>query len=142
MSFSDIGITSRSLTTSGPSWAAEFPVDTSSITLDADACLARYPDGVVPSGAVLGLVTATRRYAPYDNAFDADPATAGQQSDGRDIAAGHLVGAKTVRAGKHVDAALYYKGRIFADLLPANSGLDAAAQADLAGRIRYDRVGA
>lgn len=142
MSFSDVGLTSNSLVSSGPSWAAEFPVDAPSITLDADLCLAVYTDGVVPSGATLALVTATSRYGPYNDAVDTDPATAGQQGDGREVARGHLIGAKTVRAGSHVGAALYYKGRVFEDLLPANSGLDAAAMTDLSGTIRYDRVGA
>jgi hypothetical protein len=233
-SFSDTALTSSSLVTSGPSWAAEFPIDNESITLDADLCLAVYTDGVVPSGAVLAQVTATERYGPYAGTTDevqtvteggsgltsftltfsgqttgaiaagataaavqtalealsnigagnvrvtgsaggpytvafigdladanvaqmtATPTggsgtvtvattTAGGaevSGDGRGVAAGHLVGAKTVRAGNHVDASLYYKGRVYEDLLPANSGLDDPAKADLSGKIRYSRVGA
>lgn len=63
-------------------------------------------------------------------------------SNGMQIARGHLLSGAFVRAGKHVAAALYYKGRIFEDLLPANGGFDANAKADLANFIVYDRIGA
>lgn len=233
MSFNDIGLSSTSLVTRGPGWAAEFPVDTESITLDADLCLAVYTDGIVPSGAVIAQNTTTKRYGPYAGsteevqtvteggsgltsftltfkgqvtgaiaaaataatvqtalealstidvgdvvvtgsnggpytvtfggklantdvpALTATPtggsgtvtiattaaggATTG--SGGAQTAAGHLVGAKTVRAGKHCDGSLYYKGRVYRDLLPANSGLDDRAAAALTA-IRYSKVGA
>lgn len=235
MSHNDIGLSSTSLVTRGPGWAAEFPVDTESITLDADLCLAVYTDGIVPSGAVLAQNTTTERYGPYAGSteevqtlteggtgltsftitFDGDTtasldddATAAEVqaalealdsigegnvtvtggplasgaftvtfvgdlantnvsamtttptggsgtvvvatgtaggattgSGGAQTAVGHLVGSKTVRAGKHCDGALYYKGRVYRDLLPANSGLDDRAVAALTS-IRYSKVGA
>lgn len=36
-----------------------------SIMLDGPSCLARFPDGVVPSGTCLGKITATGKYGPY-----------------------------------------------------------------------------
>ncbi len=63
-------------------------------------------------------------------------------SSGSETAKGFLVGAKQVRAGRHVDAALYYRGRVYSDLLPTNGGFDAQAQAELAPQIYFDKVGA
>lgn len=233
MSFSDIGLVTDSFITRGPSWAAQFPVDTESITLDADLCLAVYTDGVVPSGAVIAQNTTTKRYGPYAGSTEevqtvteggsgltsftltfsgqttdaiAAGATAAQVqaalealsnigvgnvavtgsaggpftvtfggalantdvaqmtatptggtgtvtvattaaggattgSSGAQTPAGHLVGTKVVRAGHHTDGALYYKGRVYRDLLPANSGIDDRAVAALTS-IRYSKVGA
>lgn len=233
----DVALTRTTLLSGGPSWAAEFPVDVAPITLDADLVLAAFPSGLIPSGTVLGLVTATKRHGPYGGttdevqtvtitgaptggtftltysgqttaaiAYNATAATvqsalealsniapgdvvvtgsaggpwtvtfagtladtnvaqltssgagltggtspavahatttaggADAVSDGREVAKGHLLEDRIVRAGMHVDAALYYKGRIFEDRLPAGTLLDANAKADLT-RIRYDRVG-
>jgi hypothetical protein len=36
-----------------------------SVMLDGATCLARFPDGVVPSGTCLGKITATGKYGPY-----------------------------------------------------------------------------
>lgn len=65
---------------------------TPSGTLDVSAFTPaiHYPNGYIPSGIVLGRITATGLLAPYDNAFDADPVTAGQQGDGRETAVGLL----------------------------------------------------
>lgn len=232
--YSDPGLTTRTLTARGPSWAGEFPVDVQQVTLDATLCLAAFTDGVVPSGTVLGQVTATGRYAPYGGTTDEvqtvtvggsgltsftltfsgqttasidDAATAADvqaaledlsnigegnvlvtgsaggpwtvrfvgdlldtnvaqmtstptggtgtvtvatttaggadgASNGTEVAQGHLLQDRFIRTGHNVDAALYYKGRVFEDALPATSRLDANAKADLADRIRYVRLGA
>ncbi|MET7395612.1 hypothetical protein ABZS66_19190 [Dactylosporangium sp. NPDC005572] len=239
--YSDIGLTKTSGVTGGPSWAGEFPVDVAPITLDADAFLAVFTDGYVPSGVVIAKVTATGRYAPYGGSSEevqtvtitgtptggtytltfngqttaAIPynATAAQVktalealstigagnvttaggphpgtavtvtfvgtlantnvaqmtansagltggstptvtvttttaggtelgSAGTETARGHLLNDRQVRAGKHVDAALYYRGRVYEDLLPAGSLFDENARADLAASIYYDKVGA
>jgi hypothetical protein len=229
----DIGLTERTFITTGPSWVADFLIDTESITLDADLCLAVYTDGVVPSGAVIAQDTTTERYGPYAgsteevqtiteggsgltsyvlHALGADtaavpagathdqvqaaleaassigegnvlvtgsaggpyqvqfvgdlantdvpqmtatptggtgtvtittgtPGGATTGSGGLQTPAGHLLGAKHVRAGHHVDGALYYKGRVYRDLLPDNSGIDDRAVAALT-HIRYSKVGA
>jgi hypothetical protein len=62
-------------------------------------------------------------------------------SNGTEVARGHILGTATVRAGKHVPFALYYKGEVLLDRLPTGSLIDAAAQADLT-QIVYTRVGA
>lgn len=233
--YDDLALTSTTKRGRGQSWAAEFPVDCRPITLDADLVLARYTDGVIPSGALLGLNATTGRYGPYGGTSDeqqtltitgtptggtwtatyagqttsaiaynasaaavqaalealstvgegnvtvtgsaggpytvtfagdlantnvaqmttadslsggTDPAvavattTAGGAdiaSDGTQVARGHLVSSAYVRAGKHVAGALYYKGRVYRDLLPSDSGLDDNAVADLTA-IVYDKV--
>ncbi|GIF08665.1 hypothetical protein [Actinoplanes siamensis] len=239
--YSDLGVTKTIRRAGGPTWAGEFPVDCAPITLDADAVLAVYPDGNIPSGACLALNTATGRHVPYGgsaeevqtvtvtggptggtytltfggqttagipyNATAAQVRTAlealstigagnvatsggphpgtpitvtfqgtlantnvaqmtasgasltggttpavtvatatGGGTDlgagGSETAKGFLLDDKQVRAGRHVDAALYYRGRVYSDLLPANSGFDAQAAAELSPNIYIDKVGA
>ena len=232
--YSDLSLTTTLVTTGGPGWAGEFPCDIAPITLDADLTLAAFPDGVIPSGTVLGKVTATGRHAPYGGSSDevqtiteggsgltsytltysgqttasisptataaevqaalealsnigvgdvtvtgsasgpytvtfggalantnvaqmtATPTggtgtvtiattTAGAAdlgSGGTETARGHLLNDRVVRAGKHVDAALYYRGRVYEDLLPSSSGFDEQARVELSPNIYYDKVGA
>jgi hypothetical protein len=239
--YSDIGLTKSTGITGGPGWVADFPADCAPITLDADAVLAVFTDGYIPSGTVLAKVTATSRFAPYGGSSEevqqvaitgvptggtytltfngqtttAIPynATAAQVrtalealstigagnvtaaggphpgtaisvtftgtlantnvaqmtassagltggtspavavttttaggaetgTGGTETARGHLLNDRQVRAGKHVDAALYYRGRVYEDLLPAGGLFDENARADLAGSIYYDKVGA
>ncbi|MCX4470460.1 hypothetical protein OOK41_09090 [Micromonospora sp. NBC_01655] len=239
--YSDLGVTKTTRRAGGPTWAGEFPVDCAPITLDADAVLAVYADGIIPSGACLALVTATGRHAPYGGSTEevqsvaitgtptggtytltysgqttaAIPynATAAQVrtalealstigagnvttaggphpgsavtvtfvgalantnvaqmtanstaltggttptvtvstttgggtdtgSGGTEVAKGFLLNDRQVRAGRHVDAALYYRGRVYEDLLPSNGGFDAQARAELAPTIYFDKVGA
>lgn len=101
------------------------------ITLDGDAFLATFTDGIVPSGVVLGRVTATGLYAPYD----------GAAADGSEVAKGHLfttkeLGGTTAATVGNVSAALYWHGEVVEANLPVGHGLDAAAKADLP-QIRY-----
>ncbi|MGY5764978.1 head decoration protein [Brachybacterium sp. DNPG3] len=101
-----------------------------SITLDVAAFTAatHYPNGVIPSGTVLAVIAASGLYGPYDP--DAE--------DGRDTAAGHLFNSTPVRAGAtKLGAPLLDHGAVVESKLPAASGLDALAKADLAGQIRY-----
>lgn len=119
------------------------PGTTPSITLDVSAFTAatHYPNGYIPSGTVLGRITATGLYAPYDDAFDADPVTAGQQGDGREVAAGLLFASvkvpDTADTTKDVGGALKVHGFVDPDKLPIANGaagggfLDAAARNDL-----------
>lgn len=86
-----------------------------------------YPTGKIPSGIVLGRITASFLYGPYDPAA----------SDGRETAAGFLFNSTVVPAGAtRLGAPLLDHGAIDESELPANSGWDAAAKADLAGQIR------
>jgi hypothetical protein len=97
---------------------------TQSCTLDAALFTAgiHYPNGEIRSGTVLGRVTATGLYGPYDNAV----------VDGREVAAGLLFNTVRVRAADaRIGAPILEHGRVRVANLPANHGLDAAARADL-----------
>lgn len=65
MTFSDIGLARDTLSAGSMAWAADWPRDCRPGTLDATTALAKYPDGLVPSGACLGIITANKRYGPY-----------------------------------------------------------------------------
>ncbi len=107
---------------------------TDTVTLDLTLFTAatHFPNGEIRSGTVLARVTATGLYGPYDNAVDVDPVTAGQQSDGRDVARGHLFNTIRVRTGQtRAGAPLMTHGKVRVANLPANHGLDAPARADL-----------
>ena len=101
------------------------------VTLNGDLFAAGpFPDGRVPSGQVIGIVTATGLAGPYDNAA----------ADGREVAAGHLLNTEIVGAaagaGRRVSTAVVTHGVVNRNLLPAGAGLDAGAEADLK-HIRY-----
>lgn len=79
-----------------------------------------YPNGFIPSGIVLGKVTATGVYGPYDSTAE----------DGREVAAGLLFGSLTVR-GDRVASGMVEHGFVTAARLPIATGagaLDAAAR--------------
>ena len=99
------------------------PNETAGITLDVSKFTAatHYPDGYIPSGIVLGKVTATGLYGPYDNAA----------SDGRQTAAGILFSSLPVDGNTKIGGALVVHAFIDAAKLPANSGLDTAGRTDL-----------
>ena len=98
------------------------------VTLDTSAFTegTHYPSGFVPSGTVLGKITATGLYGPYNNGA----------SDGTEVAVGFLYSNTKMRAsGPDVGAPLLWHGAIKSANLPANSGLDANGRTDLAGRF-------
>lgn len=102
-----------------------------SITLDGDAFLTTFPTGIVPSGVVLGKVTATGLYRQYIDG----------NSDGTEVARGHLftttdLGGTTAGTVDKVAAALYWHGEVVEAKLPTGHGLNAAAKVDLA-QVRY-----
>lgn len=106
------------------SWlgSAHGTTECDTITLDGSAFLATWADGIVPSGVVLGKITATGLYAPYDNGA----------ADGTEVAAGILF--QTVDLGDDgIDspAALYWHGEVIEAKLPTDHGLDAGARTDL-----------
>jgi hypothetical protein len=89
-----------------------------------------FPNGFIPSGTVLGLITATGLYGPYDNAA----------SDGRQTAVGFLYSNTKVRTGgPDVGASIHWHGSVIAAALPIAStstgGLDAAGKTDLAAKF-------
>lgn len=115
--------------------------DTIGVTLAGDAFpTSQFPNGTVPSGTVLAFDTALGLHVPYDNAYDADTVTAGQQANGRDVARGHLLDSVSISAGRRVSAAMLDHGAVLRNFLPtlptAAGRLDAPAEADLP-RIRY-----
>ena len=101
-----------------------------SLTLDDDVflALAAFEDGIVPSGVVLGRVTASGLYVPYT-----DAATHGV---GSDTARYHLFTTKAIRAGGQTSGAGFWHGEVLVANLPADNGLTAAGRADLP-HIRY-----
>ena len=90
-----------------------------------------YPNGFVPSGMPVALITSgpgAGGYGPYNPAL-----TNGQQR-----LAGHLFSAVPVRdnAPATVGAALHWHGSVLVSRLPAGHGLDAAGIASIT-TIRY-----
>lgn len=100
------------------------PGDNPSATLDISKFSKddHYPNGYIPSGTVLGKVTASGLYGPYDPAA----------SDGTETAAGFLFG--SLKATAKPAGALVVHGFVNAPRLPFQTGkgsLDPAARADL-----------
>lgn len=105
------------------------------VTLDLTAFnAAQYANGFIPSGCVLGVITADDTYGPYD-------ATA---TDGREVAAGFLYGGVPVNAGSTIaGGTILREGEVKTNRLPFQTGqagrgyLDAGAQTDLAGHFLF-----
>lgn len=118
--------------------------DTIGATLNGDLFPpAAFPDGVIPSGTVLARVTTTNLWGPYDPNFDADPVAAGVQTDGRNVARGHLLDTTQIAPARRVSVAVMDHGAVLRNfmpgpaLLPTTAGrLDAAAETALS-RVRY-----
>ena len=101
-----------------------------SITIDFSLFTAgtHFPNGYLPSGLVLGVVTATGRYGPYSDAA----------GDGRTVARGFLFSSVYVNdAASRAAAALFWEGIVDTTELPAGHGLDANARTDLPS-IRFE----
>lgn len=107
------------------------PGTTPGVTLDISKfdSATHYPNGYIPSGVVIGLITATGLYGPYDP----------DGSDGRETATGILFGSLPVRTGStKVGGAQVVHGFVAESKLPFASAavgtegrLDAAAKVDL-----------
>lgn len=135
----DIGVFSQPFTAEDRSWLLSEPEDAYCPGLSLDIAkftqATHYPNGFIPSGTALGLVTATGLYGPYD-----DTAV-----DGRQAATGILFG--SIRAinplgyalAKVGAAQVVYSAVISVSRLPFNAGnaaagrgyIDTAGQADL-----------
>lgn len=126
----DISVSSTSYQVEKRSWLIPQPGAighgyTPSGTLDISAFTAgtHYPNGYIPSGVVLGRITATGLLGPYDDAA----------VDGRGTAVGLLYAATNVPAsGADVGCAYVAAFAVVKTAkLPANHGLNAAARTDL-----------
>jgi len=127
----DLTIRTEEWTNGDLSWIAEWDrtYPGRSVTLDGDLFPPEtFTDGLVRSGTVLGIVTATGLAGPY----------AAGAGDGRETPIGHLFHDRTVRPGTNHGAAVIWTGRVFAGNLPANAGLDAGARTALGARILYN----
>ncbi|MGW0245059.1 head decoration protein [Nocardia goodfellowii] len=103
------------------------PGDNASITLDVTKFTkgTHYPEDFIPSGIVLGKVTATGLYGPYI------PGATGANA-GLENPVGILFSSLPVRAGDtKIGAALVQHGFVDAAKLPAGNGLDANARTKL-----------
>ncbi len=78
---------------------------------------------IVKAGYILAKVTATGKYAVYNNAL----------SDGREVAAGIITESVNAKGGDVVTHLLLHGSVLEARI----SGLDAGARTDLAGRIIF-----
>lgn len=103
-----------------------------SIVLDRSGInMANFPNGYLPSGMLLGKVTATGLYVEYT------PAAV----NGSDVLAGHLFASVAVDPDSTGDigAALFWSGEVITNFLPAAPAvqLDAAGRTDVADHIAY-----
>lgn len=102
------------------------------VTLDLTTFTAgtHYPNGFLPSGLVLGKITASGKYGIYDNAA----------VDGRTVAVGFLLNDENIPAGGTsvpVVTALLTEADVIEARLPSGNGLDANAKTDLGSRVTY-----
>ena len=134
----DIGLQSTSYQVGNRQWLLAEPDVKLNVTLDPSKFTANthYPNGYLPSGTVIGKVTATSLYGPYDDAA----------SDGRQTAYGVTYGdARFVRqngttAAKVSISVVVADAIVSAGKLPFQSGagsIDANGKADLA-TIRWE----
>jgi hypothetical protein len=102
------------------------------ITLDASTftLATHYPSGYLFSGIVLGIITATGKYGPYDDAA----------SDGRQVARGILFTDVEVNPANSPDVdpvgPMFTMGVVIEANLPTGNGIDAAGKTDLT-RIEF-----
>jgi hypothetical protein len=99
------------------------------ITLDTSAFTGatHYPSGYFPSGLVLGKITASGLYGPYDDTAE----------DGTAVAVGFLFSAVKAPSSTSVDVqgVLLWHGAVIKANLPIPAALDANGAADLAAKF-------
>lgn len=126
----DISVSKTSYQVEDRQWLASphgtGPGDNPSVTLSVAAFTEadHYVNGYVPSGMVLGKISASGLYGPYDNAA----------SDGREVAAGLLFASVAVKGKTKVGGAIVQHGFVTQAKLPKQSGtgsIDTAGKADL-----------
>nr|WP_296763828.1 head decoration protein [Rhodococcus sp. (in: high G+C Gram-positive bacteria)] len=84
-------------------------------------------DGFFHTGIVLGKITATGLYGPYDNTA----------TDGRETAAGFLWNAFAPTGDQEAAALWFGPGAIKESKLPTGHGLDTAAKTELAAWFKF-----
>jgi hypothetical protein len=87
-----------------------------------------FANNLIPSGVVLGKVTATGLYGPYDD-------TSGT---GLQTALGFLLTTvewDALKTSGNIVVPLYWRGAVIESLLPTGHGLDAAGKVDLASKF-------
>jgi hypothetical protein len=128
---SDITVRRSTFQSENRSWLrgpdGTLPGDNPSIVLDVSAFTAgtHYPSGFVPSGTVLGKITTSGLYAPYDPA-----ATNGSETAVEILFSSVTIGSGATRVG----GAGLHKGEVIPSKLPFQTGkgaLDADARTDL-----------
>lgn len=126
----DLTVTSTAFQSEKRSWlASKHGTDyTPSGTLDVSKFTAgtHYPNGFLPSGTVVGAVTATGLLGPYNDAA----------TDGTQTAVGVTFGSATIRNGStKVGVALLVHGAVRRSKLPFTAGttgaIDTAGETDL-----------
>lgn len=132
----NLAVETTAYTTENQSWlgSAHGTNECDSVTLDADKFLTAFPTGIVPSGVVLGKITASGLYAPYTDL--------GTHGAGTETASGHLfttadLKGTTAGTAKDTVVPLLWHGSVIEAKLPTNHGLTAAAKVDVAGRLYY-----
>jgi Bacteriophage lambda head decoration protein D len=133
----DLTIRKETLKPADQSWlASAHGTNTGrSITLDKSAFTAgtHYPDGFFRSGIPLGRITASGKYAPYNNAA----------SDGTEVLAGFLFDAPKAPDGDiDPQGVLFWHGAVIESKIPTNwtlprTAAETAGVADVAGRIVF-----
>lgn len=135
----DLSLRSTTFGQDDQSWLISCnPSTNKGITLDKSLFTeaTHYPDGYLKSGIVLGKVTATGLYGPYNDSL----------STGVEVAAGILYAAVPIRSTADVDpgGALMRRGVVTEAKLSIANGatgrgyIDTAGKVDLAGRIDFD----
>lgn len=140
----DISVKSTSYQTDNRDWlSSNFGCDEPrTVTLDISDFTAgtHYPNGYIPAGTVLGRITSTGLFGPYNNAG----------AGGRDVAAGILFSAVKVPnpadTTKDAAGAMLEMGLIVEAKLPFGGGagqvdatgkIDATGKTDLAGWFKF-----
>ena len=132
-------VRTTTLAGSDPSWlaSAHGTLNNRSVTLDLSKFdfATKFTSGMIPSGVVLGKITASGLYGPYDDGL----------STGVEVATGFLftdvdvrdhiaAAASTTLTGVKAMGAMMITGIILVAKLPTNHGLDTAGRADLGNR--------
>lgn len=130
----DITVKKAAFQSEDRSWVAQDSVKEKgrlNATLDVSTFTeaTHFPNGYIPSGVLLGRITATGKFGPYDAAA----------TDGREVADSFLWNATPASVGgpDQVVARWVGPGVVNETRLPASSGIDAAAKTDLAAWFKF-----